>query len=79
MLIKGKFVAQVEIDISVDENTPGLLPFEAFAEAVRKEQCAALQNMLDDEYGDIGTIKVKQLFADAWLEGVNLEGDGGNG
>ena len=66
-MIKGKFVAQVEIDISVDENTPGLLPFEAFAKAVKTEQCAYLQNMLNDEFGDIGTVKVTQLFADAWL------------
>ena len=27
-MIKGKFVATIEIDIAVDENTPGLLPFE---------------------------------------------------
>ena len=27
-MIKGKFVATIEIDIDVDENTPNLLPFE---------------------------------------------------
>lgn len=27
-MIKGKFVATIEIDIAVDENMPGLLPFE---------------------------------------------------
>lgn len=27
-MIKGKFVATIEIDIAVDENTPNLLPFE---------------------------------------------------
>lgn len=69
-MIKGKFVAQVEINISVDENTPGLLPPDAFCKVVKTEQCACLQNMLNDELGNIGTIKVTQLFADAWLEEV---------
>lgn len=27
-MIKEKFVATIEIDIAVDGNTPGLLPFE---------------------------------------------------
>ena len=27
-MIKGKFVAMIEIDIAIDENTPNLLPFE---------------------------------------------------
>lgn len=65
-MIKGKFVAQVEIDISVDENTLGLLLFDEFKDAVQKEQCVVLQNMLEDEFGDIGTIKVTQLYTDAW-------------
>ena len=69
-MIKGKFVAQVEIDISVDENTPGLLPFDEFKDAVQKEQRVVLQNMLEDEFGDIGTIKVTQLYADAWREAL---------
>lgn len=69
-MIKGKFVAQVEIDISVDENTSGLLPFNEFKDAVQKEQRVVLQNMLEDEFGDIGIIKVTQLYADAWMEAL---------
>ena len=33
-MIKGKFAATIEIDIAVDENTPGLLPFEKIKEIV---------------------------------------------
>lgn len=71
MKIKGKFVAQVEVDISVDENTYGLLPFDKFRDAVQNEQRVVLQNMLEDEFGCIGTIKVTQLYADAWREALN--------
>ena len=33
-MIKGKFVATIEIDIAVDENTPNLLPYRVPAEKV---------------------------------------------
>ena len=35
-MIKGKYVAQIEIDILVDENTPNLLPFDQLKNAVHK-------------------------------------------
>lgn len=69
-MIKGKIVAQVEIDISVDENTPGLLPFDEFKNEVKEKASVVLQDMLEDEFGDIGTVKVTQLYADAWMEGL---------
>lgn len=31
-MIKGKYVAMVEIDISIDENKPGLMPFDEMKE-----------------------------------------------
>ena len=67
-MIKGKFVAQVEIGISVDENTPYLLPFDEVREAVRNEIKVLLQYALEDEVKDIGTVKVTQLYADVWKE-----------
>lgn len=69
-MIKGKIVAQVEIDISVDENTPGLLPFDEFKNEVKEKASVVLQDMLEDEFGDIGTVKVTQLYADAWMEAL---------
>ena len=65
-MIKGKFVATIEIDISFDENTPGLLPFEALKEAVHNEMEIAVKDMLCEEFGDIGTVKVTKTFADLY-------------
>ena len=65
-MIKGKFVATIEIDISVDENTPNLLPFEELKEAVRNEMEAAVKDMLCEEFGDIATVKVTKTFADLY-------------
>lgn len=65
-MIKGKFVATVEIDIAVDENTLGLLPFERLQEAVRNDMEVAVKDMLCEEFGDIATVKVTKTFADLY-------------
>ena len=63
-MIKGKFVATIEIDIAIDENTPNLLPFEKLNEAVHKDMEIAVKDMLCEEFGDIATVKVTKTFAD---------------
>ncbi len=65
-MIKGKFVATIEINIAVDENTPGLLPFEELKEAVNNEMEIAVKDMLCDEFGDVATVKVTKTFADLY-------------
>ena len=65
-MIKGKFVATIEIDIAVDDNTPGLLPFEELKEAVHNEMEIAIKDMLCDEFGDVATVKVTKSFADLY-------------
>ena len=65
-MIKGKFAATIEIDVAVDENTPGLLPFEKLKEAVHNEMEAAVNDMLCEEFGDIATVKVTKTFADLY-------------
>lgn len=65
-MIKGKFVATIEIDIAVDDNTPGLLPFEELKEAVHNEMEIAVKDMLCDEFGDVATVKVTKSFADLY-------------
>ena len=47
-MIEGKFVATIEIDIAIDENTPNLLPFEELKEAVHNEMEVAVKDMLCD-------------------------------
>ena len=73
-MIKGKYVAQIEIDILVDENTPNLLPFDQLKNAVHNEMTAAVKSMLNDEFSDIGTITVCQQFADLWTESEHEAG-----
>ena len=65
-MIKGKFVATIEIDIAVDENIPGLLPFEELKGAVHNEMEIAIKDMLCDEFGDVATVKVTKSFADLY-------------
>lgn len=65
-MIEGKFVATIEIDIAVDENTPNLLPFEELKEAVHNEMEIAVKDMLCDEFGDVATVKVTKIFADLY-------------
>ena len=65
-MIKGKFVATIEIDITIDENTPNLLPFEKLKESVHNEMEVAVKDMLCEEFGDIATVKVTKTFADLY-------------
>ena len=63
-MIKGKFVATIEIDIAIGENTPNLLPFEKLKGAVQNDMEVAVKDMLCEEFGDIATVKVTKTFAD---------------
>lgn len=66
-MIKGICVAQVRIDIAVDENSPGLLPFDQMQKALREQTTEAVKDLLEDElFGDVGTVTVEQQMADLW-------------
>ena len=66
-MIKGIYVAQVRIDIAVDENSPGLLPFDQMKKALREQTTEAVKDLLEDElFGDVGTVTVEQQMADLW-------------
>lgn len=66
-MIKGIYVAQVRIDIAVDENSPGLLPFDQMQKALREQTTEAVKDLLEDElFGDVGTVTVGQQMADLW-------------
>ena len=74
-MIKGKFVATIEIDIAVDENTPNLLPFEKLKGAVQNDMETAVKDMLCEEFGDIATVKVTKTFADLYRTEDKHEAD----
>ena len=74
-MIKGKFVATIEIDIAIDENTPNLLPFEKLKKAVHNDTEVAVKDMLCEEFGDIATVKVTKTFADLYRTEDKHEAD----
>ena len=74
-MIKGKFVATIEIDIAINENTPNLLPFEKLKEAVHNDMDTAVKNILCEEFGDIATVKVTKTFADLYRTEDKHEAD----
>ena len=65
-MIKGKFVATIEIDIAVDENTPNLLPFEKLKVAVQNDMETVVKDMMCEEFGDVATEKVTKTFTDLY-------------
>ena len=74
-MTKGKFVATIEIDITIDENTPNLLPFEKLKAAVHNDMETAVKDMLCEEFGDIATVKVTKTFADLYRTEGKHEAD----
>ena len=57
----------MRIDIAVDENSPGLLPFDQMQKALREQTTEAVKDPLEDElFGDVGTVTVEQQMADLW-------------
>ena len=69
-MYKGKFTAQVDIDISVDENDPYLLPFQEAKNVVENELCAILRKIIEDSIDDIGMVRVTKISAGLWREAL---------
>ena len=74
-MIKGKFVARIEIDIAVDENNPNFLPFETLKGAVHNDMETAVKDLLCAAFEDIATVKVTKSFADLYRTGDKHEAD----
>lgn len=64
-MIKGKYVVQVEIDISADENTPGLSSMDEIKENMNN-LTGTLKNLIEDKSYKNTHVTVTQLFADVW-------------
>ena len=66
-MIKGKYVATIELNFNVDESTDGLLPFETL-------QAKVTGGELDkaDEFGELCSVGLNKQYADLYLV------DGGN-
>lgn len=66
-MIKGRYVATVIIDFHIDENQPGLVPFEKMKEEVMGNLSGDIRAMLRDEIGkEICTVRVEPQFSDLY-------------
>ena len=74
-MIKGKFVATIEIDIAIDENTTNLLPFEKLKAAVHNDMQTVVKDMFCVYFIDIATVKVTKTFADLYRTEDKHEAD----
>ena len=69
MKIVGRYVCQVEIDVSIDGNTEGLLPFEKIHEKFTGDGLTdAMKDIISSEIldGDEGTVTVTKMYGDAY-------------
>lgn len=73
--IKGRYVAQIEINFAIDESTEGLLPFEEIHKKVTEELTPMLKDLIRDEIGKEMEVAVTQMFADVWrTDDADVEG-----
>ena len=65
-MIKGKYVAMVEIDISIDENKPGLMPFDEMKEYFYEHMENETKALIEEELGDEATVRIITLAKDMY-------------
>jgi hypothetical protein len=66
MAIKGRYVAQIEVNFMHDEKDPNILPFEEIKKNLN-EITPELQKLLENELCDENDcVTVTQMFADVW-------------
>lgn len=63
-MIKGRYVATVEIDFSMAENELGLLPFDEICNNWRNNTTEELIEIIQNELEPYGKVKITQQYAD---------------
>ena len=63
-MIKGRYVATVEIDFSVSEKEAGLRPFNELKEKFYNETTKFLTELIKEEFYPFGNVMVTQQYAD---------------
>lgn len=76
--IKGRYVAQVIIDIDIDGNMEGAKPYEEIKEAFDEELTSALEKLIKDEFDfeDCATVTVNELYKDMYQVPDDTEDNG---
>lgn len=65
--IKGRYVAQVIIEMDVDENEPYLKTFDQLRDGYENQMTDRIKDVLTDEFGEsFVTVTVEKQFADVW-------------
>ena len=65
-MIKGRYVATVEIDFSVSEKDPNFLPFDKIKKNVCNETTELLTELIKQEFFPSGNVKITQQYADVF-------------
>ena len=65
-MIKGRYVATVEIDFSMSENESGLLPFDELCTNWRNNTTEVLTEIIQDELEPYGRVKITQQYVDVY-------------
>ena len=65
-MIKGRYVATVEIDFSMSENELGLLPFDEICNNLRNNTTEELIEIIQKELEPYGKVKITQQYADVY-------------
>ena len=65
-MIKGRYVATVEIDFSMSENELGLLPFDEIFNNWRNNTTEELTEIIQNELEPYGKVKITQQYADVY-------------
>ena len=65
-MIKGRYVATVEIDLSMSENEPGLLPFDEICNKWRNNTTEVLTEIIQNELEPYGHVKITQQYVDVY-------------
>ena len=62
-MVKGKYVAMVEIDFDFDENAKGYPPFEKIRENLNESTDKGIRELIQEDVDGIGMVKVhRQIF-----------------
>lgn len=65
-MIKGRYVATVEIDFLMSENELGLLPFDEICNNWRNNTIEELTEIIQNELEPYGKVKITQQYADVY-------------
>ena len=65
-MIKGRYVATVEIDFSMSENELGLLSFDEICNNWRNNTTEELTEIIQNELEPYGKVKITQQYADVY-------------